>query len=109
LIFLFLVSCGASTLSDLRLEAEGEVKKLAAELREIEEKEELQKAVPRLKKRFLRIGELLVAAREFPKEEGLPTYGSEELFLELARLYEMPGARELIEFSQMEAVEMLRR
>ena len=109
LILIFLVSCSPATLADLRSEGEAETRKLAAELRAIEKKEDLQKAVPRLKKQFLKLADLLVQARPYSTEEASPTLASEELFIELARLYEIPGGRELIEFAQGEAIQRLER
>lgn len=108
-IFLFLVSCGPATLSDLRYEGEAQTQKLAEELRVIETKEELQKAVPTLRKRFNKIADILIEARGFQKEEAGPSFASEQLFAELARLYEMPGGREWIENAQLEAVQKLKR
>ena len=108
-MWIFLASCTPATLADLRAEGEAETKKLAAELREIENKEELQKAVPRLRKQFLKLANLLIEARGYPQEEGAPTLASEELFIELARLYEMPGGRDLIESAEREAVEHLKK
>ncbi len=107
LFLLLLAGCSPSSLEDLRYEGEAQTKKLAAELRSIENKEQLQKAVPRLKKRFVKMAEVLVEARQFPKEEAEPSMASEELFAELARLYEMPGGRELIELAQSEAIQKL--
>lgn len=107
-ICLFLVSCGPSTLADLRDEGEVQTRKLALELRAIDTKEDLQRAIPRLKKRFNKIADLLLEARNFSKEESEPSYASEELFVELARLYEMQGGRELIEGAQMDAIRRLR-
>lgn len=108
-IFLFLTSCGRATLSDLRYEGEAQTRKLADELRVIETKEELQKAVPMLRKRFNKIADILIEAKSFQKEEREPSFASEELFAELARLYEMPGGREFIENAQLEAVHKLKR
>jgi nitric oxide reductase activation protein len=108
LLLMTLASCGPSTLEDLRCEGEAETRKLARELHAIETKEELQKAVPKLKKRFNKIAEILVETRAFPKEERDPSFASEELFADLARLYEMPGGRELIESAQVEAVQRLK-
>lgn len=107
-ILIFLASCGPASLADLRYEGEAQTRKLAAELRTIESKEDLQKAIPKLKKRFNKIGELLIEARGFPKEESEPSFASEQLFAELARLYEMPGGRELIESAQTEAIHQLK-
>ena len=104
-ILIFLVSCAGA---NLRSEGESQTRKLADELRSIETREELQRAVPRLKKRFNQIAELLIKARSLPKEGAEPSFASEELFIELARLYEMPGGRELIESSQREAIARLK-
>ncbi len=109
LTFLFLCSCSPSSLEDLRYEGESQTKKLALELRAVESKEDLQKTLPKLKKRFNKIAELLVEARSFSKGESEPSFASEQLFAEMARLYEMPGGRELIESAQMEAIQRLKR
>lgn len=108
-IFLSLCSCGPSSFADLRYEGEAQTRKLAEELRTIETKEDLQKAVPKLRKRFNKIGDLLIEARGFSKEEMEPSFASEQLFAELARLYEMPGGRELIESAQGEAIQKLKK
>jgi hypothetical protein len=108
-ILLLLSSCGPSSIEDLRWEARKETLKLASELRAIETREELQKALPRLKKRFNALADLVVDARRFPTEEKEPTEASEELFAQLARLYEMPGGRELIETAQMDAIRRIKR
>jgi hypothetical protein len=108
-IGLFSLLAGCSCFEDLRYEGEAEMRKLAAELRAIDTKEDLQRAVPRLKKRFNRIADLLVEIRVFSKEGSAPTKASEELFIELARCYEMAGGRELIESAQTEAVLRLKR
>lgn len=109
LLLIFLFGCAPSNLSDLRYEGEAQTKRLASELRQIENKEDLQKAIPKLKKRFNALADLLIEAREFPQEETPPSFASEQLFAELARLYEMPGGRELIESAQIEAVLRLKR
>src|SRR5689334_1395727 len=44
LFFLLLAGCGPSSLADLRWEGEAETRRLAVELRAIENKEELQRA-----------------------------------------------------------------
>ncbi len=104
-----LSSCsGPHTLEDLRCEGESQVKKLTAELRAIQNREDLQKSVPRLKKRFNEMADLLLEAQAFPKKETEMSEVGEELFLELARLYEWPGGRELIESAQNEAVRKIR-
>lgn len=107
-IFLSSLLAGCGSFADLRYEGEAETRKLARELRAIETKEDLQKAIPRLKKRFNKIADLLIEVRSFSKVETEPSQASEELFIELARLYEISGGRELIESAQTEAVHRLK-
>ena len=113
LIFLlFLVGCSPANLKDLRCEGEAEMKKLTAELKRIESKEDVQKASKKLKKRFNRIADLLIETRKFSSPNDEPTEpvpAGEELFAELARIYEIPGARAAIEMAQSEAVHRLDR
>jgi hypothetical protein len=105
----FFLLTGCASFDDLRYEGELETRKLTAELRAVETKEDLQKAVPRLKKRFNKMADLLIAAREFSCEERESSESSEELFIELARLYELAGGKELIESAQMDAIDRLKR
>lgn len=105
ILFFFLVSCAPSNLVDIRYEGEAEIRKLVSELKKIETKEDLQKMAPKIKKRFNRIGEILKEIRPFVDEapdEPLPS--AELLFIQLARLYEIPGCREMIEGAQQEAI-----
>ena len=106
-MWLFLASCGPASFEDLRWEGEAQTKNLRVELGKIGTKEELQKAVPRLRKRFNQIADLLIEAKKFSHHSANPSLASEELFVELARLYELPGGRELIEMAQSEAVQKL--
>lgn len=104
---IFLASCGPATFDDLRFEGEAQIRLLAKELRSIETKEDLQRATVRLRKRYNKIADLLIEAKEYSCEREEDSLASEELFLELARIYEMPGGREGIEFAQSQAVHRL--
>ncbi|HSX38760.1 MAG TPA: hypothetical protein VLE95_08055 [Chlamydiales bacterium] len=110
LVLLVLESCAPASLSELQCEAEAEIKKLTGELRKLESMEDIQNASKRLKTRFNRIAELLIEARNFPEENSPERLSlGEELFAELARIYEIPGARSVIENVQSEAVRRLDR
>jgi hypothetical protein len=88
------------------------MKKLATELRKLESNEDVQKASKRLKRHFNQIADLLIETRKFPLPSGESlemSAAGEELFAELARIYEIPGARALIETAQSEAVYRLDR
>jgi hypothetical protein len=110
-IFLLLAGCAPANLKELRCEGEEQMKKLTGDLKKIETIEDVQKGSKKLKKHFNRIGELLIETRHFPppaEPEGRTAAG-EALFAELARVYEIPGARSLIETAQSEAVHRLDR
>jgi hypothetical protein len=100
-------SCSPTSLSDLRCEAEGEMKQLTIELKEIYSNEDLEKRAKRVKKRFNQLARLLVATRNFEDDSSFQSLAAEALFVELARLYEIPGMREQIESLQREAVHIL--
>ena len=108
---LLLVGCAPVSLEELRCEGEAAVKQLTLELKKLESHEDVQKASKRLKKHFNRIAELLIETRNFPYPSGeLPEIpGAEELFAELARIYEIPGGRAAIESTQNEGVHRLDR
>lgn len=110
LSLLFFAGCSPTSLGELRCEGEAEMKKLTADLKKLESYEDVQKASKRLRKHFNRIAELLIETRHFPlsSQESLEGIAAgEELFAELARIYEIPGARTAIEASQREAVHRL--
>jgi hypothetical protein len=110
ILLLLLVSCGSPNLEDLRAQAEREVKQLTQVLKAIDTKEDLVRDLPKVRKRFTRIAELAVTVRELPeKSVGEPMEVGDQLFMELARLYELPGCRELIESAQADAVARLMR
>src|SRR5271156_4519178 len=108
-VLLFLAGCAPTTLEELRCQGEAEMKKITADLRKIESKEDVQKASKRLNRRFNQIAELLIATRKFSTDAAEPSPAGEELFAELARIYEIPGAREAIEAAQSEAVHAMDR
>jgi hypothetical protein len=109
---LFLVSCAPASWDDLRAEGEAETRKLALLLHRIDTKEQLQKELPKIKKSYLKIADLILEVKKMGSEGALPEIRdpsdvSDALFAELARLYEMPGCRELIEGAQSEAIHRL--
>jgi hypothetical protein len=110
LSIVLLTGCAPANLKELRSEGEGQIKKLTADLKKIETNEDVQRASKKLKKHFNRIADLLIETRKFPPAgESLETAAGEALFAELARIYEIPGARGMIEAAQSEAVHRLDR
>jgi nitric oxide reductase activation protein len=106
-LFVLFVSCSPLSLKDLRCEADAEMRKLALELRGFETKEDLQQNSKRIKKRFNKLAQFLIETRKFTEGNSEISSAAEELFIELARLYEAPGAKETIESLQEEAVRLI--
>ena len=107
---ILLTSCGPMSMEDLRAQADAEVSKLTEVLREVDTKDDLQNNLPKIKKGFNKIAELVLQVRAIPDKspEFLePSQVGDELFAELARLYEMPGGRDLIETAQNDAIHRL--
>lgn len=115
ILLIALGSCSLSTPSDFRCEGEALCRALVKELKKIHNKEELVKAVPKLRKRYLKIAEIAVLAKEFQKKH--PDYyaweaedeseASLELNEEMERIYRIAGAREVMEKAQSEALRLL--
>lgn len=103
----FLASCAPCSFDELRCQGEAETRKFAAELRKIQTKDDLNRSLPRIKKRFNRIAGLLVELSAYRKEAESFSRAGDELFIEIARIYEIPGGREAIESCQAEAVRKL--
>lgn len=97
------------TLDRLRCEGASEMGKLTAELRNIQQIEDIKKTSKHLTKRFNRIADLLIETRQFPNSTEEPQLIGDELFAELARIYEIPGGREAIEAAQKEAIQRINR
>lgn len=109
---LFIVAaCAPTTPQAFQREGREVAKALAGELQKIHSQEELRAALPRLRKQYLRLARLVVAARRLT-ERGLdplsPSPESDELFAEMARLYDLPGGRELLASAQSEALKLLK-
>lgn len=98
------------SMRDIRADADAEVAKLTKVLREIDTKDDLLARLPKIKKGFNHIAELVIevrAVQEKSPEFLAPSQAGDELFAELARLYEMPGGRALIETAQNDAIQRL--
>ena len=109
-VVLFMTSCFVSSEEEFRLKGQRIVRDITSILSSIENHEELQAAAPQLKKQFKKLANVLIEVRMYRSDHPQylwkkePLHESEELFAELARLYEIPGCREIIERSQVDAV-----
>ena len=107
-----LLSCSPSSLEDFHYEGEARCRSLAKELQKIENREQLIRFVPVLKRHFEELVTLMIHAREFQEEHSDEEPGilasekvaSHLLEDELRRVYEIEGGREIIERAQQEAL-----
>jgi len=106
---LFLLGCAPNSLEDYQQEGEARCRKLIRILEEIQTREDLVRVEGELKKEFTKIVDLMIQAKSFqqenPEEKEREQAGrqvSEELKVEMARIYRIEGAREIIERAQRE-------
>jgi hypothetical protein len=100
-------------MEDFRQEGEAHSRALTKDLKAIQAREDLPKIMPKLKKRFNDLIDLMITARTYqqkhPEEEIMESpFASEPasflLLEELQRVYALEGGREAIENAQREAL-----
>lgn len=106
-------SCGSRSLDDFQEEGEGVIRSLIQELKTIHTREELLAAQASLQRQFDRLVSIIIAAEEFNfsypdqnKEEVTQSNHdvSDQLRIELNRLYRLEGGRQIIEKCQQKAL-----
>jgi hypothetical protein len=116
LIILFLTSCGPKSLEDFREEGRGVTRSLIQELQVIQTRQELLQVQSRLQKLFDNLVTIMTNGREFQekysKQESLELTKedheiSEELRIQLQRIYYIDGGKEIIEKCQEQALQRL--
>lgn len=110
LLFMILVvtSCGPRSLDDFEEEGEGVVRSLLQDLKAIRSREQLLAAAGKLQRQFDRLVSIMIAAEEFcilhsVDKEGFVRLNhdlSDQLRVELNRLYRLEGGRQIIEKCQ---------
>jgi hypothetical protein len=114
-VVLFLVllwGCSPQSLEDYYHEGQTVAKKITDDLRHIHSREDLEMAIPALKKRFDELVNLMIDAREYQEkhpeeffeEEAFAFSIDDELLEELKRIYEIEKGKELIEKAEREAL-----
>jgi len=110
---LFLCSCGPRNLDDYAEEGEGIVRSLIQDLKIIHTREQLLAAASELQRQFEKLGAVMVAAEDFASAHPEADRGisqrfnhdlSDQLRVELNRLYRLEGGRQIIEKSQEKAL-----
>ncbi|MBS0272688.1 MAG: hypothetical protein JSR85_08615 [Proteobacteria bacterium] len=118
LIALFLIasSCGSRSLDDFEEEGEGVTRSLIQELKAIHTRDQLLVASSRLQRQFDRLVTIIIAAEEFSLSHPELEKGggmrhnhelSDQLRVELNRLYRLEGGRQMIEKCEEKALHRL--
>lgn len=113
LSFCLLIGCAPSSLEEYQSSSESICREITLELKKVVLREDLVRSVPKLRKKFLSLVDVIIEARKFaethPQEmTSFSMYSdevqSEYLREELERVYRIEGGRELIEKAQKEAL-----
>ena len=108
-----LTACSPTTLKDYQLQGISLMRALTKELRSINSREDIKKREKRLEKLYVRISQNLIEARILYDKEPGPTenaYLEEVAYTlkeELVRVYQIEGARPLLEAAQASALNLL--
>lgn len=108
ILLMLTTSCGNRSLDDFQEEGEGVIRSLIQELKEIHTRQELIAASGSLQKRFDHLVSIMISAEEFlashperAKEGTVLNHElSDQLRIELNRLYRLEGGRQIIEKCQ---------
>lgn len=118
LLLLILASCGPRSLDDFVEEGDGVVRSLVQELQSIHTRDHLLASTSKLKKLFDRLADIMIAAQEYAnshpelnKSELIrPNHEiSDQLRIELNRLYKLEGGCQIIEKCQENALQKLEK
>jgi len=113
LAVVFLWGCAPSSMEEYRREGEALCRSFMQDLQKIETREDLVKAIPKIKRHYEEIADLIIQAQNFKKEhlgeavdpwDSSDMLASEALMFELKRIYRMEGGKELMENAQKEAL-----
>lgn len=109
LLIILMAGCAPSSHEELRSEGEEVCRAFIQELQKIHTQEEALKHYSSIEKKYRKIASLIAELREMQEWEGESEVCriselSNKLFLELARLYEIPGVREILEKAQLEGI-----
>jgi DNA gyrase/topoisomerase IV subunit A len=105
--------CTPSSMEEYRREGEALCRSFTHELQKIESREDLVRASPKIKQHYEEIVQLIIEAQNFKNvhsQEAIEAFetsdmlASEELMMELKRIYRMEGGKELMENAQKEAL-----
>jgi GTP1/Obg family GTP-binding protein len=108
---LILTACAPTSLDEYRREGEALCRRFTEDLQKIETREDLVKELPKIKRFYEEIADLMIEVKNFKEAhlgEATDTWStpddlaSETLMIELKRVYRLEGAKELLEGVQRE-------
>ena len=109
LILSLLCSCGPSSIEEYKSSAAAINRQIYQELKTVQTREELLSKQIFLKKKFIELAEVIIAAAEYSQkhpdtelneQHGYPEHVASLLREELERIYQIDGCREIVEKSQ---------
>lgn len=111
LLALSLAGCNPSSLEEYQQEGESISKKMVQDLEKVHSRDDLVRIVPVLEKRFHQLVDLAIEAKKFKETDDAEDIildsakeMSDKLRAELNRVYQLEGAKELIEQAEREAL-----
>jgi len=114
LILILLIGCDPGSMEEYRYEGESVSRLLCNDLVKIESTGDLKAQAPKLKKKFVQLTELMIKAKKHqlmhPEEvqiREVNMYLSDQLKMELMRLYQIEGCQMVIEDLQRESLHKL--
>ncbi len=112
-VFFLAASCTSPSLQEYRKKAENASRFFQEELSYIQTREELVARLPKIQQYYEEIVDLLIEVHRFEKKQGedfiqaadeRDFLASEALMIEIERIYQLEGGKELMEKAQKEAL-----
>lgn len=103
--------CSPDSLEDYQKEAQYLLRSIAEDLEEVKTKEDLNRIYPKLVRKFDKLATLLMevdSSQKGLREKGIMDFtGSQKLLFQMKRIYQIHGAREVMEKAQIRALKRL--
>ena len=111
-MLVILSACSPSSLDDFRHEGESICREFTRELEKIETREQLIKAVPKIKAKFEKLATLMIEVKKFQQQQEMleenpaieKTEESLALLSQFKRIYQIESGKEIMEQAQKEAL-----
>jgi hypothetical protein len=109
-LFLF-VACQPSTPEEFEAEGKIWMRSMVKELKLVHSKDDLQKSIPFISKKYNQLAKLILLVKSKYKKNWIINDSENEEFIllkeQLDRIFLLPGAKEIFETAQLEALQIL--